>query len=343
MAVQYHDYYTILGVNRDASQEEIQKAYRKLARKFHPDVNKSKGAIEKFKEINEANEVLKDPEKRKRYDALGANWKEGQEFTPPPGWEGVFGNFGQGPQSGGGRTFQFGSGGGFSDFFSVLFGDAGPFAGGAFGTGHHYDQTASHFSPREPQAQEANLTISLEDAVRGGTKVVSLEMTELDPSGTPRRTTRTLQVKIPKGVTDNSVIRLKGQGGQGPGGKAVDLHLRLHLAPHPQYRVSGHDIYTQLPITPWEAALGAKVPVQTLHGKVTVNIPSGSQSGGQLRLRTKGLPGKSGIGGDMFVELKITVPKSLSAKEKELFENLSEVSSFNPRADKISSTTGETK
>jgi curved DNA-binding protein len=307
--VKFRDYYEVLGVDRKASAEEIQKAYRKLARRYHPDINKTKEAEDRFKEINEANEVLSDPEKRTRYDELGANWKAGQDFRPPPEWE----------QHGNNVRFSFGGEGpedlnGFSDFFSALFGNAA-FGGQGFG--------AAGFGGARPfgaaQSQEAELLISVEEAFSGGTKMIQLR----DPSGQ----TRTLNVKIPAGSRDGSAIRIRG--GQGES----DLVLRLKLAPHHRYSVSGSDLVVKLPVAPWEAALGAKVDVVLPDGTIKVSVPAGSQGGSRLRLRGRGLPSKKdGKRGDVFVEIRIVIPSKLSDAEREIYERLASISSFNPRA-----------
>jgi len=344
--VEFVDYYKSLGIERSASQDEIQKAYRKLARKYHPDVSKAKDAESKFKEINEAHEVLKDPEKRKRYDALGANWKAGQEFRPPPGYENVFGGFGSGAGAGNyGQTFSFGGSGAgaFSDFFESLFGGQGFTSGygadgGAYGYSSGGYSSASSSRPnssRQGQSHEAEITVSLADAYHGAEKRIALETTEDDGSGRSHRSTKTYQVKIPAGVSDGSTIRLAGQGGAGSGsGKAGDLLLKVKIAPDLRFRVSGDDVSTTVSITPWEAVLGAKVEVETLDGKVTVSVPAGSQAGSKLRLRGKGMrkKGAAGVRGDMFAELKIVVPQQISAKEKELFQELMQESKFNPRS-----------
>jgi curved DNA-binding protein len=337
MAVKFQDYYQILGVSRDASQEEIQRAYRKLARQYHPDVNKEPGAEERFKQIGEAYAVLRDPETRKKYDQLGAHWKAGDEFRPPPGWQP--GGRPRGGRGGGSvrvEGFDFGDLGGFSDFFETLFGSGSPFASrmggmGDFGESMRGRAGGGRAAARRGETHEAEITISLEDAYRGGTRRLSLQST--DEAG--RTTTRTYDVRIPPGVTEGSVIRLAGQGGPGTGGAgAGDLLLRVHLAPHPRFRVSGHDLHTTLAVTPAEAALGAKVPVQTLDGEVLVTVPAGSQSGQKLRLRGKGLPKRSGSDGhgDLIAELRIMVPKELTPEERSLYERLREVSRFDPRA-----------
>lgn len=325
--MEFHDYYKTLGVSKDATQEEIQRAYRKLARKLHPDVNKSKDAEEKFKEINEANEVLKDPEKRKRYDTYGHNWQAGTA-EPPPEWQGTRFNRGPGPQ-GFSRTFSFGGNddfeeqGDYSDFFNTLFGN-GP--GGRQGTTHHFDMPG--------RSHEAEITVSLHDVFHGASKEISLQTFALESNGHMRPITKTLQVKIPKGVTNGSVIRLAGQGETGSGqAKAGDLLLRINIAPDARFRVEGHDLHTVVAVSPWEAALGAKIPVHTVDGAVTLAIPKGSQNGRKLRLRGKGIPKPHGIGGDIIVELKICVPAQLSPEEEKLFIELAKVSRFSPRAD----------
>lgn len=360
MSVKYQDYYKTLGVSRSATQEEIHRAYRKLARQYHPDVNKEAGAEKQFKQVSEAYEVLKDPEKRKRYDELGADWKSGQEFRPPPGWGDVKFDFG-GVGGGGakrGRTGGFKmEGGNFSDFFDILFGrrGAGPGSGspgsggpgggaGGFGGFEGFDEFARRAGgpqarggsrqagPHKGRSHEAELTISLEEAYHGGSREITLQ--GVGPDGQPSAQPRKFNVKIPPGVTDGSTIRLAGQGDPSPtGGKAGDLLLRIKLAKHPRYTVDGHDLSTELRLSPWEAALGAKVDVPTLDGPVTLTIPPGAQSGQKLRLRDKGMPtGKrEGDRGDLFVRLAIAVPKELSDEERDLFEKLKATSQFDPR------------
>jgi curved DNA-binding protein len=305
--VKFKDYYETLSVDRKASAEDIQKAYRKLARKFHPDVNKSKEAEDRFKEINEANEVLSDPEKRKRYDALGANWKAGQDFRPPPGWE----------ANGEGFQFNFGEGGagftGFSDFFDAIF------ANSAFGGAGPFGRSASAESVRPgKQASEARLTITFEDAFRGETKSIQVQ----DQSGR----VRTLQVKIPIGTNDGGTIRLPGKQEEG------DLFLKIALASHPRYSVSGSDLVVKLPVAPWEAALGSKVDLILPDATIKLSVPAGAQSGSKLRVRGRGFAGAKGTRGDALAEIKIVVPSSLSAEERKGFEDLAALSHFNPRA-----------
>ena len=333
--MKYLDYYAVLGVPRDASAEAIKKAFRKLARQYHPDVNKSAGAEARFKEINEANEVLSDPEKRKRYDALGQNWKSGQDFTPPPGWGGF-----EGASSGpGGIHFEFGgapgAGGDFSDFFSSLFGDLGgagrsargrrggnPFAefGGFEGGGEE-----ESFTPRG-QDFEANLTLSLEELFGREPKTLTLQVPSVQPDGTVSRQSKTFHVRIPPGATDGTRIRLSGQG-EGGG----NLYLNLRVAPHPVFQLQGHDLDQTLPLAPWEAVLGAKVRIPTLEGPATLTIPPGTQGGARLRLAGKGLPDKHGSRGDILVTVRIALPDPPTAKEKALFEQLAKESSFQPR------------
>ncbi len=314
--MEYKDYYKILGVSRDATQDEIKRAYRKLARKYHPDVSKEPDAEARFKEINEANEVLKDPEKRAAYDQLGANWKAGQEFHPPPGGEGFYR-----------QEFHFDpeEAAQFSDFFSSIFG--GGFAGAA---GAERGGRSRSYSMRG-RDQTAKLLVSIEDAYHGATRTLHLDVPELDDHGHVVNKRRTLKVRIPKGVTQGQQIRLAGQGAPGiGGGPAGDLYLEVDFQPHPIYRAEGKDIYAALPITPWEAALGASISVPTLGGPVKMKIPPGSQSGRKLRLKGRGLPGKPA--GDEYVVLEIVVPPADTEEKKSLWKALAEKMPFNPRA-----------
>ena len=333
MAVAFRDYYDTLGVPRDASNEDIRKAYRKLAREHHPDVNKDPGADDRFKEISEAYEVLRDPDKRKRYDQLGANWKAGQDVSGAPGWEEVFSRgrqrggagAGAGGAAGGGASGGFGDGvrvefGGdldgadFSEFFGDLFGGGGGGLGGG-GRSSIFDSFGGSSSGRRRSAdQEAILELSLEEAAAGGSRRLSID-------------DRELEVDIPPGVRDGQRLRVRG-GASGDG----DLILRIRLRRHPRLRVKGDDLQVDLPIAPWEGALGAKVPVQTLTGTVQLTVPPGSSSGRRLRLRGEGLPKEGGGKGDLYAVISIKVPKTLTRKERDLFEQLSKASKFNPRA-----------
>ena len=343
MPVKFKDYYATLGVSRGASAAELKKAYRKLARQVHPDVNKAAGAEARFKEVNEAYEVLNDPEKRKRYDALGANWRGGQEFRPPPGWENVHFDFG-GVQSGpggpgGGFGFENlgGEVGGFSDFFEMLFGGQG---GGAGRDRSFRYRTSRAGGPRDEEAmpeggqdQEAAFTVSLDDVFHGATKSIALQAETYDRRGEPQRAVKNYDVKIPAGATEGTRIRLAGQGASSPyGGPPGNLYLTLHLAPHSFFKVAGHDLDMELPLAPWEAALGGQVTIPALAGAVTLTIPPGTASGQRLRLRGKGLPKPGGRGtGDLYVVAKIVVPPKPSAKERALLEELARVSTFRPR------------
>lgn len=321
MTVEYKDYYKILDVPGDASQDDIQKAYRKLARKYHPDLNKEPGAEKKFKEIGEAYEVLKDPEKRKKYDQLGTHWQNGQDFNPPPDWDMNF-DFGQRASGGpGSRPFGGPGEGIFSDFFESLFGGGGGFESRFQGPG---GQRGSYARSRRGRDLTAEITISLEEAYRGAAKMITLTS---ETGGE-----KNLEVKIPAGVLPGQKIRLSGQGGPGAGGgRSGDLLLEIHIHPHPRFEIEGRDLYTDIPLTPWESALGAEVQLQTLDGPVTLKIPAGTQSGQKLKLKGKGMPNPQKGPGDLFAVARIKTPKRLSEKEKELFEQLSEISSFNPR------------
>jgi curved DNA-binding protein len=313
MAVGYRDYYDELGVSRDASQDEIRAAYRRLARQNHPDVNKDPGAEDRFRAVSEAYEVLRDPEKRERYDRLGPNWRAGQDVSGASGFEG----FGGGRGGGGFEDVRvdFGGAEDFSDFFEGLFGGRARGRrgrGGPFGAG---------FTARGAD-HEAVLELSLEEAARGGRRRLSLDG-------------RSFEVDIPAGIRDGQRIRLAGEGQQGiSGGPSGDLFLRVRVRPDKRFRIDGGDVYTDLPVAPWEAALGAQVEVPTPDGStVQVKVPAGSSSGRKLRLRGQGLGG-----GDLYALVQIHVPKKLSHEERELFERLAEVSDFNPRRTRRHST-----
>ena len=294
MAVQYKDYYEILGVSRTATTDEIRKAHRKLAKKYHPDVSKEKNAEVRYKEINEAYEVLKDPDKRQRYDTLGMNWQAGQDFTPPPGWQG------------GGVHMDFGGDmGGFSDFFKTLFG--GGFSTIFSGGQGPFDGMGS-YAPVH-QGGEVDLELSLEDAVHGG--VHSLLLRGARGEDTP------IKVRLPKGITEGSQIRLPGKASGGG-----DLYVNLHLAPHPVFSVSGHDLTREVKVAPWDAVLGRDIPVETLSGAVNMKMPPGTQDGQRLRLRGKGMPKRDGSSGDLFVIVRIEIPRYLSDRQRELWKEL---------------------
>ena len=308
--MKYKDYYKILGVERSAGEADIKKAYRKLARKYHPDVSKEKDAEERFKELGEAYEVLKDPEKRKAYDEMGS-YQPGQEFRPPPGWEQAF-------QAGGMHGF---AEEGDIDLFDLLSGLGGGFRRGRGG--------ATFRAPG--QDYEVTVHLSVEEAARGVEIEVPLSTAELTEEGVVRRNTRTVKVRIPKGATDGQRLRVPGKGGPGQGGRSGDLYVNIHLRPHDVFRVSGHDLYLELPVAPWEAALGAEVQVPTLDGRISVKVPAGSRAGQKLRVRGKGLPRPGGGEGDLYAVLQIVTPSVLSDREKQLYGELQKASTFNPR------------
>jgi len=298
-----------MGLAKGATPEEIKRAYRKLARKYHPDVSKEANAEAKFKELGEAYEVLKDPKKRAAYDQIGRDWREGQTFTPPPNWHADFGGV-SGTQ-----------GSGFSDFFETLF-------GGGFTPGQ--DGAVYREFHRHGTDQNARIQIDLEDAFRGGDQLISLNMPEIDAGGRLVSKIRTLNVKIPKGIKAGQRIRLAGQGMPGgQGGASGDLYLEIDFKQHRLFQAKGHDIYLELPVTPWEAALGACVSVPTLGGKVELKIPSGSQTGKQLRLKGRGLPGNPA--GDQYVILKIVTPPAETEAAKKLYEQMAKTMPMNPR------------
>ncbi len=313
--MEFKDYYEIMGVKRDATQDEIKRAYRKLARKYHPDVSKEPDAEVRFKEVGEAYEVLKDPEKRTAYDQLGANWKAGQDFRPPPDWD---------------QGFEFHGGGftgadaeQFSDFFESLFGRGG--FGRGFGGGARRE-----FHARGEDTY-AKVLIDLEDAYRGASRTLTLKHTELGPDSRPQLKERTLNVRIPKGVRQGQHIRLAKQGGVGVGkGEAGDLYLEIEFRDHPIYKVEGKDVYLDLPVAPWEAALGATVKVPTPSGTVDLKIPPNSSSGRKLRLKGRGIPAKQP--GDLYVVLQIALPKADTDDAKQAYDDFKRGLDFNPRA-----------
>src|SRR5512147_638440 len=305
--MEFKDYYKILGVERTATADDIKGAYRKLARKYHPDVSKESGAEARFKEIGEAYKVLHDPEKRAAYDQLGARWQPGQEFTPPPDW---------------GAGFEFTRGTvspeeavDFSDFFSSLFGQFGRHAQSAQAPGedHH-----------------AKIFIELEDAYTGATRGITLRAPQLDAQGRVVLRERTLNVQIPKGLREGQLIRLAGQGAAGIGGAPPgDLYLEVHFAPHPLYRVEARDVFLTLPLAPWEAALGATVNTPTPTGVVEVKIPPGSQSGRKLRLKGRGIPGQPA--GDLYLVLEVVLPPADTEHAQRIYHTMARELAFNPR------------
>ncbi|MFC1762398.1 DnaJ C-terminal domain-containing protein [Planctomycetota bacterium] len=319
MPAEFKNYYDVLGVKKDASAAEIKKTFRKLARLYHPDVAKDKVTGEKkFKEINEAYEVLGDAEKRQQYDQLGANWKQAQRQPPPSS-----GGFGGGRQ---GAEVHF-DGTGFSDFFEQYFGSQGRRSGG-------YSQTWSSGMGGEAVALrgqdiEGDILVTLDEIMHGSKRTIQLQ--RIDP-GSGRSSTQTLQVKIPPGVREAQLIRLAGKGQEGfGGGEPGDLFLRVKLAQHPDFRVHGADLYYDLELAPWEAVLGTTVDVPTVDGKVSLKVPAGSRAGRQLRLRGKGLPAKNGIRGDLYAAVSIQIPAQPIPAEKKLWEQLAAKSKFNPR------------
>jgi curved DNA-binding protein len=325
MPVEFKDYYATLGVTRDASQEDIKKAFRKLARQFHPDVAKDKkNAEEKFKAVNEANEVLSDPVKRKKYDKLGANWQDEGAFQPQAGRGGARARAGAHAQE-----FHFG-GTGFSDFFEQFFsgGSRYGFPEGSQGFGGDED-------PGGPRASrggdiEGDILVTLEEAMRGTVRPLSLQMVNPETGETD---TRSFQVRIPPGAIDGRRIRVPGQGEPGHGGgTAGDLFLRVRHAAHPDFRSQGADIYHDLAVAPWEAVLGAEIMLPTLDGTIKLRIPQGTEPGRQLRVKGRGLPkGKSGERGDFFVVVEVELPTSPGPEERALWEKLRSVSRFSPR------------
>ncbi len=317
MAVGYHDYYETLGVPRDAGSDDIRRAYRKLVRKYHPDVNKEADADGRFQEIAEAYDVLRDPEKRAAYDKLGSNWRAGQDVSGAQGFPDGFGDvhfdYGRGGHAqagyGGYGAGDFGAGGDFSDFFENLFG-----AGARPGASHRAEGFGRR--PRRGADHESVLDLTLEEAAAHGHRRIALS------DG------RSYDLAIPVGVRDGQRIRLAGEGGPGvDGGPSGDLLLRVRFTPHPRFRVEGNDLYVDLQVSPSEAALGARVPVPTLGGTARVRVPGGSSSGRRLRLGGEGMPAKDGKAGDLYATVQIVVPKELDDRQRELYEQLAAASS----------------
>ncbi|HUW38557.1 MAG TPA: DnaJ C-terminal domain-containing protein [Rhodocyclaceae bacterium] len=310
--MEFKDYYQTLGVARNATQDDIKRAYRKLARKYHPDVSKESDAEARFKELGEAYAVLKDPEKRVAYDQMGSQWQAGQDFQPPPGWDAGF-EF-SGPDAGPG------DGAGFSDFFETLFGRQG--------RGAQAHRAGMH---AQGQDHHAKVLIDLQDAYRGARRSISLRMPALDAQGRVAVQERKLDVSIPRGIRAGQHLRLAGQGGPGLGeGPAGDLYLEIEFKPHPLFRVDGRDVYLALPLAPWEAALGAAVTAPTPEGPVQLTVPPGSAAGRKLRLKGKGIPGKPP--GDLYAVLAIALPPADSEAAKDAWRTLAKTFDFNPRA-----------
>lgn len=317
--MEYKDYYKTLGVSRDAKLEQIKHAYRKLARKYHPDVSKETNAEEHFKDVQEAYEVLKDPKKREAYDQLGSQWQGGQEFRTPPGWQG-FADFG------GGGAFTDENLGGFSDFFEAIFGGARPRHAGF----QHAQQRPFQQRGRD---EHARIVIPLEEAFRGADKTIQLQVPEMDAHGHVHHKMRSLKIKIPAGVVSGQQMRLAKQGSSGVGNASPgDLYLEIDVQPHRYYTLQGRDVYLTLPITPWEAALGAKVTVPTLGGPVDLKITAGSQAGQKLRLKGRGLSHKA-TPGDQYVLLQIVTPSAQTDTQRALYEKMAQEMPFNPRQD----------
>jgi curved DNA-binding protein len=306
--VEYRDYYKTLGVSREATIDEIKKAYRKLARKYHPDVSKEPDAEARMREVNEAYAVLSDAEKRAAYDQLGRGFRPGEEFRPPPGWDAGFEFSGPG--------FSGAEAADFSDFFSELFGRMRGAPGGAFrmrGEDHH-----------------AKILLDVEDAYAGAVRQIALRVPKIDAQGRVTLETRTLSVKVPKGIHAGQIIRLAGQGAPGMGqAKAGDLLLEVHFRPHARYRVDGRDLHVALPVAPWEAALGAVVPVDVPDGRLQVRIPAGAQSGRVLRVRGRGIPGDPP--GNLLLEIQVVLPEATTPKAKEVYETMARELAFDPR------------
>jgi curved DNA-binding protein len=307
--LEFKDYYQTLGVAREATADEIKKAFRRLARKYHPDVSKEPNAEARMKDVNEAYAVLSDPEKRAAYDQLGRDYQAGQDFRPPPNWDAGF-EFS-------GREFGGAQGADFSDFFSELFGRSGAGA------------RSARFDARG-EDRHAKIVIDLEDAYRGASRVVTLRVPSVDEQGRVAMTEHSLNVRIPKGVQEGQILRLSGQGSPGLGeGKPGDLYLEIHFAPHPRFRVEGKDAYATLPVAPWEAALGASVKASLPVGAVEVRVPEGSQNGRKLRLKGRGIPATPP--GDLYLVLEVVLPPADTAKAREIYEAMARDLAFDPR------------
>lgn len=309
--MEFRDYYDILEVTREATADEIKRAYRKMARKFHPDISKEPNAEERFKQVGEAYEVLKDVEKRAAYDQLGENWQAGQDFRPPPDWDQGFEH--------GGTGFDDAQ---FSDFFESLFGR------GRSGDGHAHRQNDFHMRGADSHAK---VLIGVEDAFRGTSRTLTLKHPQMGADGRTQLNERTLNVRIPKGVRQGQHIRLAKQGGAGIGaGEPGDLYLEVDFSTHPFFHVEGKDVYLDLPVAPWEAALGAKINIPTPDTRLDLKIPANSGAGKKLRLKGKGIPAKDP--GDLYAVLRIALPPADSASAEKAYREFEQASNFNPRA-----------
>lgn len=320
--MEFKDYYQLLGVARDAPAEDIKKSYRRLARKYHPDVSKEADAEARFKEVAEAYEALSDPEKRAAYDALGSNWRAGQDFRPPPG------HGAQGPGGAGGfsqqRPFTADEAAQFSDFFESLFGGA---RSGGFS---HAGEGDGFGAPAQGQDQHARIIIDLEDAFAGATREITLRVPQAQADGRVRMQDRVLSVRIPAGIREGQQIRLAGQGMPGAGGRAGDLYLEVAFREHPRYAVDGRDLTVKVRVAPWETALGASVEVPTPGGKVALTVPPNSANGRRLRLRGRGLPGNPA--GDLYVVLEVVWPPADTPEARTFYQDMAKAFTFNPRA-----------
>lgn len=312
--MEFKDYYQALGVDREAKADDIKKAFRRLARKYHPDVSKEPDAEARIKEVNEAYTVLSDPEKRAAYDQLGRGFQANQEFRPPPNWDTGF-EFS-------GRGFSGAETADFSDFFSELFGGRMARNRGHGGTGFR----------RRGEDHHAKILLDLEDAYHGATRGITLSTPQVDDQGRATLKEHTLNVRVPKGVREGQIIRLAGQGGAGmAGGQGGDLYLEVRFKSHPRYRTEGRDVYATLPVAPWEAALGDSIKIPVPDGTVEVRIPEGSQTGRMLRLKGRGIPGKPP--GDLYLVLEVVLPPAATPKARELYKALARELAFNPRQD----------
>lgn len=315
--MEYKDYYKVLGIEKTASQDDIKHAYRRLARKYHPDVSKEANAEEKFKNLQEAYEVLKDPEKRTAYDQLGSNWKQGQEFRPPPGWDANTRFY----TSGDSGAFSESDLGGFSDFFSNLFGRAQRRPEG---------EDFGGFKQRGND-QRATISITLEEAFQGTTRNLQLQIPEIDASGQIHQSVRTIKVTIPPGAAQGQQLRLAKQGGPGMGGaEPGDIYLEIDIQPHVLFSLKGKDVFLTLPVTPWEAALGADIKIPTLGGQVGLKLAPNSQTGQKLRLKGRGMPSKPDAG-DQYAILQIHTPPAQTDEQKQMYEKMAQIMPFNPR------------